>query len=482
MKKGMVLPLILIVVIAAAAGLWFIIAFRGATAHDGPPHESKTMYNCAMHPQYISDKPGNCPICGMKLTRMDKGSASHPSERSGEKKIAYYRDPMHPWITSDKPGKSPDCGMDMVPVYAGEDNASGIHIDPTTVQNMGVKTEVVQKRDMRTEIRANGKVKVDESKLTIVNARVMGYAEKLNVSITGQKVAMGQPLLEIYSPDLVSTQEEYLQALRYAKSMGGSEGTGSIDLVESSRRRLLNWGVSQGEIKTLEKLGHARNTLAIVSPASGFVLEKTVVQGQNIMPGMELYKIADLSKVWVVAGIYQRDLAIAKIGGEADVELSYLPGKPFKGKVTFVSPVLDEQTKTAEVRIEVPNTKSFDFKPEMFATVTIHSESHMNVVAVPEQAIIHSGRRTIAIVALGGGYFGPREVRLGAAADDYVEILAGLHEGENLVISSQFLIDSESNLKAAILQMRAPLEDSVTSMGQGMAPAVHDTMPMPAKE
>jgi hypothetical protein len=455
MKKGIVLPLILIVVVAVAAGLWFFKASRGSEPHESHMHESKSSYNCAMHPQYISDKPGNCPICGMKLTRMDKGSGSAASEAGGEKKIAYYRDPMHPWITSDKPGKAPDCGMDMVPVYAGDDNASGIHIDPTTVQNMGVRTEVVQKRDMRTEIRTNGKVKVDESKLTIVNARVMGYAEKLNVNITGQKVMMGQPLLEIYSPDLVSTQEEYLQALRYAKGIGGSDGTGSRDLVESSRRRLLNWGVSQGEIRALEKLGHARNTLAIASPASGVVLEKMVVQGQNIMPGMPLYKIADLSKVWVVASIYQRDLATAKIGGEAEVEISYLPGKPFKGKVTFVSPVLDELTKTAEVRIEVPNTPSLDFKPEMFATVTIHSAMHMNVVAVPEQAIIHSGRRTIAIVATGGGYFEPREVKLGAAADDYVEIVEGLHEGEKLVISSQFLIDSESNLKAAIQQLKA---------------------------
>jgi multidrug efflux pump subunit AcrA (membrane-fusion protein) len=469
MKKGIVVPLALIVVVAAAAGLWFMKASRGVAdrgvvapggqMHAGQMHETKTMYNCAMHPQYISDKPGNCPICGMKLVPMDKNpehsaNGTDGEKKSGEKKIAYYRDPMHPWITSDKPGKSPDCGMDMVPIYAGDDNAGGIHIDPTTVQNMGVKTEPVQKRDMQTEIRTSGKVKVDESKLSIVNARVGGYAEKLDVNVTGQKVTKGQALLEIYSPDLVSTQEEYLQALRYAQGTGGSEGTGSGDLVESSRRRLLNWGVSQEEIKALEKLGHARNTIAIAAPASGIVLEKMVVQGQNVTPGMELYKIADLSKVWVVASIYQRDLAIARIGGEADVELSYLPGKPFKGKVTFISPVLDEQTKTAEVRIEVPNTPSLDFKPEMFATVTIRSAAHKNVVAVPEQAIIHSGRRNIAIVATGGGYFEPREVELGATADDYVEILEGLHEGETLVISSQFLIDSESNLKAAIQQMQ----------------------------
>ncbi len=500
MKKGIAAVLVRIILTfvlmaAGAAGLWFYMAAREDSTRDAHGHESASSgatYNCAMHPQYISDKPGNCPICGMKLTLMDKnagkvsggmnGSAEEnlDGKPAGEKKIAFYRDPMHPWIVSDKPGKSPDCGMEMVPVYAGNGNESGVHIDPTTIQNMGVKTEIVGKRDMAAEIRANGKVKVDESKLTLVNARVMGYAEKLDVNVTGQQVKTGEPLLEIYSPDLVSTQEEYLQALRYSKAMGGSEGAGSQDLVESSRRRLINWGVSAGEIKALETLGHARNSLAIASPASGVVLEKMVVQGQNIMPGMPLYKIADLSKLWVVASVYQRDLAVAKLGGEADVELSYLPGKPFKGKVTFISPVLDEQTKTAEVRIEIRNTPALDFKPEMFATVTIHSASRMNVVAVPEQAIIHSGRRTLAIVATGGGYFEPRGVRLGAAADDYVEILEGLHEGEKLVISSQFLIDSESNLKAAIQQLQAgPAGDSMASSREGSVPIEAGAASMP---
>ncbi len=421
MKKGTVLFLGLILVTIVAGGTWFFNRHPNSHSEIGHVHESKGMYNCAMHPQYISDKPGNCPICGMKLTPMDK---SHGGSSAAD--------------------------------------AGGIHIDPATVQNMGVKTELVTRRDFETEIRTSGKVRVDESRLSIVNARVMGYAEKVYAGVTGQKVIKGQPLLELYSPDLVSTQEEYLQAVRYSKGMNGMEGTGSGDLVESSRRRLMNWGISRAEIAAMEKLGHARNTLAIASPATGVVLEKMVVQGQNVMPGMELYRIADLSKVWVVASVYQRDIAAVKMGSEAEVELSYKPGKPFKGKVTFISPVLDEVTKTGEIRIEVPNTPALDFKPEMFATVTIHSAPHKDVVAVPEQAIIHSGRRNIAIVATGGGYFEPREVKLGASANDYVEVLDGLHEGENLVISSQFLIDSESNLKSAIQQLQtAPMEDGM---------------------
>ncbi|MDB5106580.1 MAG: hypothetical protein JWP91_4269 [Fibrobacteres bacterium] len=428
MKKANLIPWVLLALAIAGGGLWHVKRGAVAPADPKPAHVHKTLYTCAMHPQYISDKPGNCPICGMTLVPVDGERAGGAGDTAG--------------------GGGPAGPMD----GAGQ-GSRGIRIDPATVQNMGVKTEPVAKRDMRAEIRTSGKVKVDESRLTLVNARVMGYAERLNVNVTGQKVGKGQPLLELYSPDLVSTQEEYLQALRYANGMQGTEGSGSRDLVESSRRRLLNWGVSPREIESLEKLGHARNTLSIVSPASGVVIEKMVVQGQNITPGMELYKIADLSKVWVVASVYQRDLALAKVGSPAEVELSYQPGKPFQGKVTFVSPVLDEQTKTAEVRIEVPNTPSLDIKPEMFATVRILSGARREAVAVPEQSIIRSGRRNIAIVALGGGYFEPREVKLGASSNEYVEVLEGLAEGESLVISSQFLIDSESNLKAAIRQL-----------------------------
>jgi len=498
MKKGMIFIAAIILVLAAGFG---IRAWHGqAGKADGPGpaqavpvhnHEhrgdsmaptAKTMYNCAMHPNYISDKPGNCPICGMQLVPMDKETgnkteAGHEqadggrsqAPTSGGRHIAYYRDAMNPMITSDKPGKASD-GMDLVPVYEGDDAGKGVHIDPATVQNMGVRTETVARRVLKKEIRASGSVKADESRIFQVNARVMGYVESLQANVTGQKVSKGQKLMEIYSPDLVSTQEEYLQALRYAQATarnpgapGNPDATGARELAESSRRRLLNWGVAAGDIDALEKLGHARNTLPISSPGNGVILEKMVVAGQNITPGMPLYKIADLSKVWVVANIYQRDLAVVKPGADAEVELNYLQGKPFHGRLTFISPVLDEQTKTVEVRIEIPNTPALDLKPEMFATVTIHSPSARNALAVPEQAVIRSGRRNLVIIATGGGYFEPRDVQLGSSADDYVEVLDGLREGETIVVSSQFLIDSESNLKAAVRQMQSvPSQESDT--------------------
>jgi membrane fusion protein, copper/silver efflux system len=417
---------------------------RNSAADGRSPAARKIMYTCAMHPNYITDKPGNCPICGMTLVQVaDHGHSA---------------------------------GMD----GAGGNDGSGarrVRIDSVTLRNMGVRTEKVEKRALASGIRTSGKIAVDESRQVSVNARVGGWVEVLRVSATGRSVRKGETLLELYSPDLVASQEEYRQALHYAGGAGAAEtggagaaaatetgsangkdagaGTeGSRELVESARRRLVNLGVPEERIRALERGGAVGRTVPVAAPASGVVLEKFVIQGQNIMPGTPLFRIADLGKVWVVANAYQSDLARVKVGAAAEIALSYLPGKAFQGRVAFVSPVLDPETRTAEVRIEVANTASLDLKPEMFATVTLRAAAGAAGVAVPEQALIRSGRRDIAIVAIGDGYFEPREVRLGSAADGYVEVLEGLHEGENLVVSSQFLIDSESNLKAAIEQLQ----------------------------
>lgn len=377
-----------------------------------------------------------------------------------DRKILFYKDPMHPWLTSPKPAKAPDCGMDMVPVYEGEEeeqSGSAIKIDPTVVQNIGVKTEAVQKRKLAKTIRTVGKVEVDETKLYAVNTKIMGWVEKLYVNVTGQPVRKGQPLLELYSPDLVSTQEEYLLALRYQKAVSGSELketlTGSSSLVESARRRLELWDVTPAQIAELEKSGKPRRTLTFYSPADGIVMEKMVVQGAAVMPGMDMFKIVDLAKVWVMADVYEYELPWIKVGEPAEMELSFIPGKTFTGKVTYIYPMLAMESRTAKVRLEFANPAGeIQLRPEMFATVRLKSGMAEETIAVPEQAIIRSGERLVAIVARDGGYFDVREVKAGLVTEGYMQILHGLHEGEQLVVSSQFLIDSESNLRAAIAQ------------------------------
>jgi Cu(I)/Ag(I) efflux system membrane fusion protein/cobalt-zinc-cadmium efflux system membrane fusion protein len=300
-------------------------------------------------------------------------------------------------------------------------------------------------------------VDFDERKVYTVTTKVMGWADKLYANYTGALIKKGQPLFDLYSPDLVSAQNEYLQSLSYLKSIQESGAEESIktaeQMVQSARKRLLNWDIPESEIAALGKAGAAKKNLTIYSPDDGFVVDKMVLEGQQVMPGMALYKIANLSKVWVMGNIYQYELAWVKTGQEAKVDLSYLPGRKFSGTITYISPTIDDATKTAKVRVEIPNTPDFDLKPGMFATVVLTSTLPEPVIAVPEQAIIRSGARNLAVVSLGNGYFEPREVELGVSGGGYVQALSGIAEGEQIVVSSQFLIDSESNLKAAVQQM-----------------------------
>lgn len=447
--KKVILTAAFSIVLGLAIG-WFI--FRPSIPSGSSAERKVLYYRDPMNPQVTSETPKKSSD-GMDYVPV-YGEATGGSR---EKKIAYYKDPMHPWYTSDKPGKAPDCGMDLVPVYEGESDVKGIKIDPVTVQNIGVKVEDVVRRKLSKVIRTNGKVDYDERKVYSVNTKVMGWVEKLYVDYTGKYVRKGEPLMEFYSPELVTTQEEYLQALAYQKKLGqsnlGEAKKGATELLESARRRLRYWDIPETEIRALEERGTPKKTMTIYSPADGIVTEKMVHEGHNVMPGMEMYKIADLSTVWVLADIYQYELPWVKLGQSVDIELAYLPGKPFKGTITYIYPYLSEETKTAKVRIEVHNTASIELKPEMFATVKIVSPLSVDAVVVPDQAIIRSGERNIAVIALGGGYFDPREVKLGVQSEGYDQVLDGIREGEKIVVSSQFLIDSESNLKAAISQM-----------------------------
>ncbi|MDF1612290.1 efflux RND transporter periplasmic adaptor subunit [Stygiobacter electus] len=470
MKKNIITAIIFLI-IGLGIG-WFI--FNSKTTIDTKSERKILYYRNPMDPTQTSPTPKKAPD-GMDYVPV----YSDKETKSGEKKIAYYKDPMHPWYTSNKPGIAPDCGMELVPVYEGESDVRGIKIDPVVVQNIGVRVETAKKQKLQKIIRTTAKIDYDERKVTTVTTKIMGWVEKLYVDYTGQYVKKGQPLFEIYSPELVSTQEEYLQAIRYLKkvSQGSKEVLdGAQELVNSAKRRLFYWDISGKDINEIEKNNSPKKTLTIYSPVNGIVVEKMVYQGQQVMAGMDLYKIADLSVVWAMADIYQMDLPWIKLGQNVDLELSYLPGKEFQGKVTYIYPFLNEETKTVKIRTEVRNTSNYEFKPGMFATVKFVSPVSINAIVVPSQAIIRSGERNIAVISLGGGYFEPREVKLGVESEGLVQVLEGIHEGENIVVSSQFLIDSESNLKAAIQQMsghagmdmKKPMNESKKSKAEEM--------------
>ncbi len=377
--------------------------------------------------------------------------ATQPAAAKKGKKILYWRAPMDPTYISDKPGKSP-MGMDLIPVYEGEEEVTEpgtVKIDPVTVQTIGVRTAPVRRMELKKTIRTIGRVDYNEKKIYRLHTKVDGWIEKLYADFTGQMVRKGQRLLEIYSPTLVSAQEEYLLARKYADRM---KEIGRESIVGLSRRRLELWDVPERQIRELEKRGSIMKTLQIVSPTTGVIVEKPVTEGMYVKPGTDLYTVADISRVWVYADVYEYEIPWIKAGQEAEMTLLSFPGEVFKGKVDFVYPFMEPKTRTVRVRLEVDNP-GFRLKPDMYANVTLKPVISKDAVAVPTEAVIRSGERNIVILSRGDGKFSPREITLGAEAEGYYEVIEGLDEGDVVVTSAQFLIDSESKLKEAIGKM-----------------------------
>ena len=327
-----------------------------------------------------------------------------------------------------------------------------VQISPERQQLIGVKIGTVEMRPLEKIIRTVGRVDYDERKVVTVSPKIGGWIEDLYVDFTGRFVREGEPLLTIYSPELVSTQEEYLIALRARKDLVKSPfpevAASGNSLAESARRRLKLWDISDDQIKALEESGQVKKTLTLHSPFSGFVLEKAAYKGMSVMPGMALFKLADLSVVWLIADIYEYELPFIRLGQQASVQLSYIPEETFTGKAIYIYPSLNPETRTAKVRFEFPNPHG-KLKPEMYANVEI--KVHLgHKLTVPEGAIIDTGLRQMAIIDKGSGYFEPREVKIGTKVDNYYEVIKGLKAGEKVVTSANFLIDSESKLKEAI--------------------------------
>jgi Cu(I)/Ag(I) efflux system membrane fusion protein len=327
-----------------------------------------------------------------------------------------------------------------------------VQISPERQQLIGVRFGTVEPRTLQKVIRTVGRIDYDEKRIGIVSPKISGWIEELYVDFTGQFVRKGDPLLTIYSPELVSTQEEYLLALKarqdWSKSPFSEVAESGTLLAESARRRLKLWDISDAQIKALEESREPKKTLTLYSPFTGYVLEKMVNKGRFVDAGMSLYKIADLSVVWLIADIYESELPVIRLGQPATIQMAYYPGEVFTGKAIYIYPYLDAQTRTAKVRYEFANPHG-KLKPEMFANVEITVRLG-DKLAVPEGAVIDTGVRKVVIVDRGSGYFEPREVRLGVKAGDVFEVLGGLKSGERVVTSANFLIDSESKLKEAV--------------------------------
>lgn len=430
--------------------------------------EQKQLYTCGMHPEIIRDESGDCPICGMKLMPVKQSTmGGTDADAGGEKKILYYKDPMHPWYTSEHPGKAPDCGMDLVPVYEGQEGSAGvIRIDPAVEQNINVKIGEAEKRSLSTTIRTNGHIAIAEPRQAILNTKISGWVEKLYVDYVGQSVRRGQKLMEIYSPEFVAAEQELITALDYQKGVSSSSfndvAKSGDALLETAKRKLQLWDITDEQIQQIVTSRKIQRTITLHAPARGVVLEKNVIQGQRVQTGEQLLKIADLSIVWLHADLYEYELGNAKVGQKAVMTLPFAPGRTFTGRVAFFYPTLVAKSRTGRVRIDFPNPK-MELKPEMFADVEIFGDPIHDAVVVPEQAVIRGGTRDMIVVSLGGGRFEPREVTLGILSQGFYQILKGVQPGERIVLSAQFLIDSESNLRAALNAMTGEKADTPRS-------------------
>ena len=337
-----------------------------------------------------------------------------------------------------------------------------VRLSASQLREFGVTFGSVEQRTLESSVRTAGTVTVDESKLSEVTPRFGGFVERLYVNETGARVSRGQPLMDIYSPELVAAEQELLVAARLQRSIGESGvpgvAAGSTDLVAVVRRRFELWGISDAQVDEILRSGKARRTLTLYSPSSGVVLEKRVIQGQAIQPEAMLYRIANLGDVWVDVAIREQDAAAVRVGSHAEVELASIPGHPIDGRVAYVYPTLDQAARTVRARIEVQNRSGL-LKPGMYATVTLNTPSR-RALTVPTSAVLNTGERTLAFMDMGGGSLMSMDVVTGRTAGAYTEVLSGLDSGNRVVTSAQYLLDSESNLAEVMKSMIAQMNTS----------------------
>lgn len=484
--KGIAIGLAVLLLAAGGGAAWY-----GGLFHEHGAGEEATgeKYTCGMHPWIITDKPGDCPICGMRLTRIEKqpagpdkaGTAAVSPKKEaddffadmdpksaakprGGRKLLFYRNPMNAMVTSPTPAKD-EMGMDYVPVYEDEavppgagaaaEGLATVRVGEDVLLRSGVQTAPAVRATAGRTVRTVGIVVPDETRVRHVMTKTEGWIERLYVNYTGQYVTAGQPLASIYSPELLSTQEEYLRAKKTAEGFTSSPDpqVRSIgeDLVRSARRRLQLYDVPESFIAELEKKGTPQKAVTLTAPFAGYVTVKGTFEGHKVDSGTELFTLTDLSQVWIEASLYEYEAGAAAVGKEATLTLSQQPGLALKGKVTFISPVLSADSRTLTVRFEFPNP-GLVLKPQMYVDVSLALEAAAGVV-IPDSALMDTGLRTVVFVEIAPGTFEPRAVSVGVRGQGQAEILTGVREGELVVVKANFLLDSESRLRSAIERM-----------------------------
>ncbi|MGC8764028.1 MAG: efflux RND transporter periplasmic adaptor subunit [Acidobacteriota bacterium] len=459
-------------ILPAALVLWALLL--GVACARGQ-NEGAASYHCPMHPQVISDRPGDCPICGMRLVPVEKppspppaGPTPTPPETtppapSAPAKKILYRSTMNPGEVSDHPGKD-SMGMEMVPFEAegpaptAVPGRAPVTVPAERLQHLNLTVGKVSKKKLFRQVRTSARITADETRLFRVTTKLSGWVDRLYVNVTGQAVRKGQPLLDIYSPELVASQQELLSALAASEQLGKSPyepvSRGGMDLLKAARRRLKLWDITDEQIARIETTGQVEKNVTLYAPAGGYVVEKNVLPGQKIMPGDSLLVIADLSEVWAEADVYESDLPYVQVGMPVTLTLPYWPGRTFQGRVSFLNPYLDPRTRTLVARLDLPN-RDLLLKPEMYGDALLSYDLGERL-AIPESAVLRTARKAFAFKVEKDGSLSPTEIETGERSGDDFVLLSGLQEGDSVVTSANFLIDSESSLKAALQAVAGP--------------------------
>ena len=420
LNKKIAIPLVLILLVSAAGGGWYAWQHRGLDhADEGNAAQGKQLYTCAMHPFIIKDKPGTCPICAMELIKKVDGAADGGAQTAEQKQQA--------------------------------DMLGHVTLSPTQQVMANVATVAAKQGTLSKEINAVGIVQYDQSRQSKVTAWISGRIDKLYVTTVGAYVSKDKPVAEVYSPDLLATQQEYLLAVKSRAQLKDSPipsiSQGGEGLVASSKQRLMLFGVKESQIAELEKAGKPNIRLPIYTPQSGIVIEKMVQQGQYVNTGDPLFNIADLSTVWVEIEVYENEFPNIHIGQQVEIRSQSFPGRPFTGRISFIYPFLDPKTRTVKARVEMPNP-GMKLKPDMFVNAVIKVPLGSAIV-VPVTAVMDTGNRRVVWIEASPGMFEPRDVQIGQQTDDKVQILSGINPGDKVAVSGGYLIDSESQLKGS---------------------------------